>query len=191
MLYNPIDDHLLPDNTPRDPQKLLFLSSPIKGLEEVLNHFIALNERVKKPFHLYVADPGYKIKGHRFSTDTLKAMDNVIVLGALSHDKVIAHLRDSFCIFYPQQTFSETFGIIYAEANAVGTPVISHDIGSAKEVLGGGSQIININEPNRILKTLEDWQARGAPVVSVNPAFRLSAVISAWEALLGKSILCN
>ena len=43
-IYNPIDDHLIPDSTPVDSKKLIFFSQPAKGLAYTLKVF----EKLKK-----------------------------------------------------------------------------------------------------------------------------------------------
>ncbi len=53
------------------------------------------------------------------------------------------HIRESLCVFYPQTQRCETFGLVYAESNAVGTPVLAHDFGAAREVLSSPDQLIN------------------------------------------------
>ena len=124
--YNPVD--LMPDDTPVQANKLVFFSSPHKGLDQVLRAFEAVRAW-RTDWQLFVANPGYLSQDHALPR-------GVVTLGALPHEEVIRHVREAFCVFYPQATFAETFGLVFAEANAVGTPVLAHSLGSAAEVLG-------------------------------------------------------
>jgi glycosyltransferase involved in cell wall biosynthesis len=178
FIYNPLDDALSPDTTPRNPNRLLFASSPHKGLAQVFAQFRAARETIPD-LTLRVADPGY------LAWDTGPVPEGVIFLGKLSHSGVIAEMRRALCLFYPQTSFAETFGLVLAEANAVGTPVLAHGtLGANAEVVGDPSQLVDGNDTEQIVETLHRWQA-GPPVVSTNPAFRLTTVARTWAETLG------
>ena len=57
-IYNPVDDQLVPDDLPVDPAKLIFFSSPSKGLDFTLDAFQALRRRMPD-LRLQVGNPGY------------------------------------------------------------------------------------------------------------------------------------
>tara|TARA_R110002096_G_scaffold235626_1_gene425956 strand:+ start:1060 stop:1392 length:333 start_codon:yes stop_codon:yes gene_type:complete len=110
---------------------LFFCSSPHKGLNQVFRQFAALRERFPKLTH-EVADPGY------LAWDTGKIPDGVWLRGSLSHDRRIGRMRRALCLFYPQDSFAETFGLVIAEANAVGTPfLVQRGLGANDEVVCG------------------------------------------------------
>jgi len=123
---------------------------------------------------LAVADPGY------LAWDTGPVPEGVQFLGTLPHHELIAQMRRSLCLFYPQVTFSETFGLVIAEANAVGLPVLAHrGRGANDEVVGDAGQLVDVRKTGQIIARLRDWQTR-FPAVRGNPAFRLSTVAQAW-----------
>lgn len=176
-LYNPIADDLNPDETTFNHNKLLFLSSPHKGLKEtlaafkqVLNHF--------PDFRLSISNPGYRQM-------TYSLPEQARFLGVLRHQEVIQQLRESFCVFYPQTSKPETFGLIYAEANAVGTPVLANHFGAAKEVLSHSTQLINGKKIDHIIAKLHEWKKQ-RPQVYGKPEFRLRCVTQQWLQLLEK-----
>ena len=180
VCYNPVE--LEPDETPVQPNKLVFFSSPHKGLDQVLRAFEAA--RAWRPdLQLFVANPGYLSQEHRLPR-------GVVTLGALPHREVIGHVREAFCVFYPQSTFAETFGLVFAEANAVGTPVLTHPIGSAGEVLGetpeAGGQLVDARDVGAVVARLRQWHETGRPGVKARQAFRLGRVLDGWEALLSR-----
>jgi glycosyltransferase involved in cell wall biosynthesis len=175
-IYDPIDDSLRPDATPVDPEKLVFFSSPHKGLDEVLRVFEAVRPH-RPSARLYVANPGYR-------DDGCVEARGVVNLGSLPQAQVLRHVREAFCVFYPQTTFEETFGLIYAEANAVGTPVLAHPIGAAPEVLSNPEQLVDCSDPARVVETLTRWYIRGRPRIEHHDRYRLSSIVSQWENLL-------
>lgn len=177
VLYNPIDDLLQPNETPTKADQLLFMSSPQKGLPETLKLF----EGVQKEFpeyQLVIANPGY-------SQMDLRLPQQARFLGALPHHQVLQHLRESFCVFYPQYVRVETFGLVYAEANAVGTPVLAHDSGAAREVLSDANQLVNGHKLSSVLAKLNEWRQK-RPQLQGRKEFRLSNVIKAWLELLAQ-----
>lgn len=170
--YNPIPKPQLNQSLPqRDLNKLLFLSAPNKGLKQVLKTFQQINRHLKD-LRLYIANPGYR-------EDHPEDITNVHYLGALPPEQVQYHIATSLCVFYPQNTFAETFGLIYAEANALGTPVMAHDIGAAREILHPDNALIDAEDNYQITKTLVQWQ-RALPNVSYRDVFDEAAIYQQW-----------
>lgn len=178
-VYNPIDDGLLPNDTPVDPTKLVFFSSPHKGLRQVLTAFARVKERLPK-LTLYVANPGYWPLPNQIENG------DVVVLGALPHREVMQHVREAYCVFYPQNRFKETFGLVFAEANAVGTPVITHPLAAAAEVLEDQQQLVDVSDAENVVERLVKWYNQGRPQVQLPAKFRLQHVLSSWENLLAE-----
>lgn len=186
-VYNAIDDELKPDATAVDRSKLLFLSAPAKGLDETIERFQEVR-RGLPDLVLYIAHPGYIdfARYRRFDRRRL-ALPGQVVLGAMSHPAIVQHLREALCVFYPQSTKAETFGLIYAEANAVGTPVLAHDLGAAREVLSHPDQLVDGRSAAALTARLVAWREQGRPAVHCRPQFRTSAVAQQWKELLGLS----
>lgn len=176
VIYNPIEDGLAPDSTPVDPNKLVFFSSPHKGLEYTLDIFKTLKDHWRPNLELYVANPGY------LPTPAL-SMDGVKVLGALPRHTALQHVREAFCVFYPNHVFPETFGLVLAEANAVGTPVLTHALGAAREVLDNPQQLVDTRDRQKLIDTFCHWHPGNRPVVGPDPRFKLSAVTGKWKCL--------
>ena len=180
VIYNPLDDDLCPDDTPRVRDRLLFASSPHKGLGEVFAQFAALRQHIPD-LNLAVADPGY------LRWETGPVPDGVDFLGSLSHDALVQQMRHALCLFYPQTTFAETFGLVLAEANAVGTPALVHaGLGANAEIAAGGDQQVDGHDPAQILARVQAWRV-APPRVSANPDFRLSRVAEVWAQLFQRA----
>ncbi|MEI4488792.1 glycosyltransferase family 4 protein [Frigidibacter sp. MR17.14] len=181
-IYNPIAEDLVPDTTQRDPDLLLFASSPHKGLNEVFQHFTVVRHRWPD-LRLAVADPGY------LSWPTGAVPDGVTFLGRLSPEVLAQWMRRSLCLFYPQTQFAETFGLVIAEANAVGCPALLHaGLGANDEIAGHHGQCIDTTAPAAVERKLAEWRAVSATApmsVTLSDGLRLSAVVAAWRAELG------
>lgn len=174
---NPIADDLHPDATPRNRDLLFFASAPHKGLDQVLAAFVDLRETLPS-LRLELADPGY------LAWDTGAVPAGVTALGTLPHRDVIAKMRQSLCVFYPQTRFAETFGLVLAEANAVGCPVLVHrGLGANDEVVSDADQCIDAGDPDRIAAQIVAWR-KTPPKPTLNSQFRATAVLQDWQRLL-------
>lgn len=176
QIPNPIDDNIVPENTPIDLNKLVYCSAPNRGLEDTLKIF-AKAKKINKNFELYLSCPGYK-KLESSSQEGVK------VLGSLSHKENIKNMRNALCLFYMNNIFPEPFGLVFAEANAIGTPVLTHDFGGAKEILSNKEQLINTHDEQSVLERLMLWHNGARPKVYLDEKFRFSNVIKLWYTLL-------
>lgn len=173
VIYNPYDESLAPRGT-YDPDRLVFISSPHKGLRDAIRLFAPLKERWPS-LELVAANAGNVELGQ----------PGVRALGNLTHDKAMDLLAGAFCMFYPNMTYPETFGIVYAEANALGTPVLAHDFGSAAEVLGDPRQVVDARNPAAVVERFAQWREHGRPQVAGREVFKLANIVEQWKALDG------
>lgn len=177
---NPVADALAPDSTPRDPDLLLFASAPHKGLNQVYERFAEVRAAIPA-LRLEVADPGYL----RWRTD--QAPRGVRHLGALPQADLHARMRRALCLFYPQTSFAETFGLVIAEANALGCPVLVHrGLGANDEVASTPDQCVDAGDSASLLRRLRQWRA-APPRIETRPCFRLRAVAGDWANFLHAS----
>jgi glycosyltransferase involved in cell wall biosynthesis len=204
--YNPLDESLRPDGSPFDDRQLVFFSSPNKGLAFALDAFGALREAIPD-LRLVVGNPGYK-------ADARAALPGVEFLGPQPQAVMHGHVRRSLCTFHPNFRIPETFGLVYAESHALGTPVLTHDFGAAAEIVGDPRQVLRVARrfpfyealvhplpprwrriPARLLADagffdpyiarIKDWRVPGRrPVVGPDPRFALSAVAAQWRDML-------
>ncbi len=206
-IYNPIDEGLHPDGTPIDERKLVFFSSPNKGLRFTLDAFDALRRRMPD-LRLVVGNPGYKDGG-------VGRARGVEFLGPQPQPRIHAEVRTALCTFFPNFVLPETFGLVFAESNALGTPVLTHDCGAAREVLADERQILPVTAAKRLyegllggcaprcravsarlaarlglfdeyLQRIRAWRSGQRPVTGPDPRFRLSAVAQRWREVLAR-----
>ena len=210
-IYNPIDDDLMPTGEAVDPGKLVFLSSPNKGLRFALDAFEAV--RCALPgMRLCVGSPGYKSFRDAGVRGRADANSGIQWLGPLPHARAVTEMRSALCVFYPNFVLPETFGLVFAEASAVGTPVLTHDCGAAAEVLADPRQLLPIapaarryERTTRLLpgalrpilaaraerrgvfepyvERVRAWRS-DRPRTAPDARFRLAAVAERWRALL-------
>ena len=128
---------------------------------------------------LVYANPGYLPSKDFNSPD-------VINLGELSHSKVLEEMSKCEVLFQTQRVFAESFGIVLAEANAMGTPVLSHNFGAASEVLmQAGNGVVNCNNPTTIEDTLVRMLQKPQEV-HLDKRFTIDEVGAKWDKLLGE-----
>jgi len=204
-IYNPIDETLAPDDTPVDATKLVFFSSPNKGLDFTLDAFAALRQRMPD-LRLLVGNPGYK-------ADRSARRSGVEFLGALPQRAMHQQVRGALCTFFPNFVIPETFGLVFAESHALGTPVLTVDCGAALEVLGDRDEVLPLRRSYRVYERMvgrlppglrrmparlaaraglfdafagrvQAWRAGARPRVAPDPRFRLGSVAARWRSLL-------
>jgi glycosyltransferase involved in cell wall biosynthesis len=204
-IYNPVDEALVPDQSPVDNDKLVFFSSPNKGLAFTLDAFQALRRRMPD-LRLTVGNPGYKV---RPST----RIQGVEYLGPQPQERIHAEVRTALCTFFPNFVIPETFGLVFAESQAVGTPVLTHDCGAAAEIVVDPQQLLPVTWAHRLYETavgglspdwrtgparladrlglfdqyierIQAWRRGERPRTFPDPRFHLEAVAVKWRALL-------
>ena len=182
-IYNAIDSEFTKNDGVVDENKLLFLSTANKGLNEVLSHFKALLDEAPE-YKLYLAGTDRANLDGCVQDKSLIHSNSVVILGRIPKNKVIAHLRNSFCVFYPQYVHPETFGLIYVEANCVGTPVLAHSFGSTSEVIRNKEQLVDARDTKAVVNKLLEWKKYGRPEVSCDSRFLLANVVNQWKKML-------
>lgn len=204
-IYNPIDDALEPDGSAVDARKLVFFSSPNKGLAYTIDAFRALRRRMPD-LYLRVGNPGYKA-GHPVD------IEGVEWLGPQPQERIHEEVRSALCTFVPNFVIPETFGLVFAESHALGTPVLTADCGAALEILGDPEQVTSVTRAQRLYEStlrkipvswregparvaerlglfdryverISAWRSGGRPNASPDPRFRLSTVVRHWRTLL-------
>ncbi|MBV8910680.1 MAG: hypothetical protein JOZ89_07970, partial [Gammaproteobacteria bacterium] len=107
----------------------------------------------------------------------------------------------------------ETFGLVFAESHALGTPVLTHDCGSAAEIVHDRQQLLPVTAACRLYEAATGrlpaawrlgparlaaaaglfdpyaerilaWRNGARPRAKPDPRFRLSAVTAQWRSLL-------
>lgn len=159
-----------------DPDQLIFCSSPHKGLEQVLSYFVKARQAIPT-LKLLIANPGYM-------HDKLIEERGVCVTGALSRVQLHTRISSSLCVFYPQSSFLETFCLVAAEANALGTPILAPSIGALPEVTSPPTQLLPVLSINEIIEKLHHWRTGSRPKTILKGDFSVDQVAHQWRKLL-------
>ncbi len=176
VIPNPVQVHHR-GRVSRNRNHLLFCSSPHKGLEQVVERFDEVRREIPE-LQLRICNPGY------LSDPELKK-SGIVVLGSLSRPQLHAEMARALCVFYPQTRFRETFGLVGAEANALGTPVLAPaGIGALSEVLGGSGQLLYSINATVLVQQLEKWRSGQSPSVFKRAEFEPLAVAKHWMAMI-------
>ncbi len=177
-IYNPLSEHAQIHTANYDKNKLTFISSPHKGLDRALDLFPRL-QAINPDFKLYVTNPGY------YADAAKTGNSGIINLGSTTQQEAIRHVAESLCLFYPNTVFPETFGMVMSEANAVGTPVLTHPIGAAKEVLDSHpEQTVDCRDNKAVIDRVLKWWGGARPNVMARPEFKLHRVVQDWVRML-------
>ena len=86
----------------------------------------------------------------------LIAGSNVEFLGKVSDEKLLSLYQNCKALIFPG---IEDFGLVMAEAQSVGAPVIAYRQGGAKEIIKEGKtgEFFNKQDPNSLASVLEKW----------------------------------
>ncbi len=175
-IYNPV---VVPDfeYSATEHKKLVFFSSPHKGLQRTLDVFQMLRQR-DPAWRLQIANPGY----YNSSNTSLEGVEN---LGCLPHTSIMQYVMSAVCVFHLNDVFPETFGLVHGEANALGVPCITHHIGASFEVLGP-QQVMDVRNSKAVIDRVETIE-RNPGVIRIKPRaeFRIEQVINRWEEVIG------
>jgi glycosyltransferase involved in cell wall biosynthesis len=80
-------------------------------------------------------------------------------------------------------TIPERFGLVLAEANAAGVPVIAMDLGSCREVIKEGQTGFLVNNVNEAVQALKRVHVidRGVCRARIHQLFSIETMVEAYE----------
>lgn len=153
MVYNGLDLSLFPYQE-KNSDYLVFLArvSPQKGVH------IAIDIAKKTKKKLIIAgktsheDKSYLDKYFWPEVDNKQ----IIYKGEVNFKDKINLLRNAYCLLHPIESFFEAFGMSLVEAQACGTPVISYDNGSPKEVINSAKTGFVVSNFEEMLASVDE-----------------------------------
>jgi len=169
----------------RDKYKLAFFSSEHKGLHTSLKAFSELF-LTNTDYQFYIASPSYK------QIDIDVNLPNVHQLGKMSRQEILEFTSECFALVHLNSVYPETFGCINAEANLVGTPVISYDYGANKEVIDRFNDYAIKPLPysadtfgyDMFIKKMLELTTINSPTVQLKKQFTVENILPKWQNLL-------
>ncbi|MDQ0803462.1 glycosyltransferase family 4 protein [Priestia megaterium] len=127
----------------RDSNNLIFVGrlSPEKGIQDLLEAWNLVSK--KKNSKLLIIGEGPE----KNRLEKLYDSENIVFLGKKNSDEVIRYMKEAKYLIVPSIWY-EGFPMTIVEAYSVGTPVISSNIGSLKEVVINGETGFHFNYRN-------------------------------------------
>ncbi len=86
-------------------------------------------------------------------------------------------------MFYPSNKVPETFGIVFLESHAVGTPVLAHHHGSAVEFLTT-DETLDATDDAAVEARIALWRSGGRPAPRLDDKLRIEAVLQRWDGFI-------
>jgi glycosyltransferase involved in cell wall biosynthesis len=169
--YNPVADHLytnVRDVTKVNKNLMVWASSPHKGLDNALGTFKKIKARLPL-MQLLIYHPGYMDQEPIINPGTL-------FYGPTGSRHVWHNLKKALCLFYPSD-FKETFGLVVAEANALGVPVAGYPVAAIKEIISNDQQL-SIDEDD-LIERICQWHEHPITVPG-RDEFKISNVVATW-----------
>jgi glycosyltransferase involved in cell wall biosynthesis len=168
-----------------DLNRIVYASAWVKGIEGVIDVFDYVF-RHDPDFRLTLMNPGYD-NAARYEPLLADVRDRydarVEVLGPKSRAEFSRVVAGSLCTISAR--FSETFGCIFAESLALGTPVLADTSSGAVCEYAGEESIVDYGQPATVLERLRSL--REARVCRALPeSYSVDAVMQAWRDLLAK-----
>jgi glycosyltransferase involved in cell wall biosynthesis len=166
-IYCPVDENCY--NHPRpdvDVNQLVWMSSPHKGLDKALELFSEIRHNMPL-LKLCVFNPGY-FDGSRPTISGVKYIPKA------SRGDMRLVVASSLALFYPTD-FEETFGLVAAEAEALGVPCITNPIAALAE---SATTFYKVDDINQLQVD--------RPVVTGQPRFKFDSIWPQWQEILSE-----
>ncbi len=161
------------------------LSSPTARLDDVLRAFRHVRARLPE-MELHYAYPEHGADQATRVKALIARTEGVVNRDRLTQDQVVDEMRTALCYFYPNRSCDEAFGLVFAESNAVGTPVLTSPIGAAPEVLRDGDQLVDCHDLDQIASKIARWRSGERPEIRLAAAFRYETMLANWRAVLSE-----
>jgi len=179
--YNPVPTqaYLSLDERPLKINKdlMVWMSSPHKGLNKALELLKEVQKEAPN-MQLMIFNPGY-LKNYLIN------QKGILMQGSLPAKQMWNHVKSALCLFYPC-TFTETFGCVAAEANALGVPVSTYAKGALVESVSSADQLSEDGDEKSLVQKVLHWHRGHRPTVYGQDRFAEPSVAHAWSKVLNR-----
>ena len=149
VIHNPLDLSLFYGYVKRDLNKLIFASIPYKGIEfldDIINDLILKTKNENLKLYVYSSMSLYnrKDQDNEYNNIFQKLSHNkniILNTSLLSPKQLAVELMTSNLYIHPQ-TYHETFGMVFTQAQAAGCIPLTLNIGASKEVIYNKENIL-------------------------------------------------
>lgn len=178
-VYNPVPESIY--NTAErkvDRNLMVWAASPHKGLDAALGTYKKIYSLLPN-MKLLIYNPGY-MKGEFI------ANPGVLYNGPTAAQHVRHNMKKALCTYYPTQ-FEDTFGLVAAESNAVGTVTACYASGALPEIIHD-NEGINPDE-DALINVIQYWHKNGPPIAKGREEFKTKNVVQQWLRTMAGQIL--
>jgi tetratricopeptide (TPR) repeat protein/predicted O-methyltransferase YrrM len=147
------------NNTNRDPKRLVYTSTPFRGLDVLLALFPRIKARVPEAtLDVYSSMAVYQVDKKTDQTQYgdlygQAAQPGVTLKGSVLQDELSQALKQAAIMVYPNH-FAETSCIAAMEAMAAGMPVVTTQLGALPETVAAGGILIDGDAHSRAYQDL-------------------------------------
>ncbi|MCF7820115.1 MAG: glycosyltransferase family 4 protein [Candidatus Pacebacteria bacterium] len=153
MVYNGLDLSFFPFiNKPGNYLVFLARISPSKGVHTAIEVAKKLNQKLIIAGKVSAVDKDYLDKYFWPQIDGKQ----IVYKGELAFKDKVDLLKNAYCLLHPIENIFEAFGMSLIEAQACGTPVVSYDSGSPKEVISPGKTGFVVSSFKEMLKAVKE-----------------------------------
>jgi len=185
LTRNGVDPGLFEGTPPRNRYKLIYINTPFRGLDVLVNLFPLLQQAVPGvELHLYT---GMSLYGDQFSEweeqlqglyDYARKMPGVYLREPLAKADLAKELLTSGLSLYPSH-FEECCSIASLEVQAAGVPMITSDLAGLKDTIKHGETGILIPVDDEELRS----RSQQYRINFLNQSVRLLRDEAAWKTL--------
>lgn len=153
VIYNGFSkDYRLDENFQTDYKPYLFFVSRLeerKNVANIVRAFEILKEQYKIPHKLLLGGkPGFGYEKIKNVIENVNSRKYIVELGYVSEEEKWNLLKHADIFLFP--TFYEGFGLPAIEAQSVGTPVVTSNNSSIREVANGSALLVDPNNAEEI-----------------------------------------
>ena len=153
VLGNGVDEKLFNKNVAKVPGRLIYSSTPFRGLDVLAEVFPEIKRRV--PHANLRVFSSMKLYGSSYNDDefaklysALRHMSGVEYFGSVKQDRLAQEMQEAEVLTYPN-VFPETYCITAIEALTAGTPIVTSKYAALKEVVPNGAGFVLAKSPYR------------------------------------------
>lgn len=158
---NGVETDLFKQEVERDPYRLIYSSTPFRGLDVLLKVFPKIKEKVPKAnlhifssMKVYGSDGEEKDKDYKKLYDLAKELDGVHYHGSVKRKRLAKEMKKASLLAYPNK-YKETCCITAMEAMTAGTPIVTTKLAALPEIIPDDCGILIDGDSNS-----EDYQKK-------------------------------
>lgn len=161
-----------------DPRKNL--ATLLKALD------IIVNKKGHREYKLILVGDGIERRMLKEIVADLELEENVTFVGSVPNSSPLLPRYYALADLFILPTLYEGFGWVYLEAMASGTPILTTNVGSNPEIVGGVGELIEPKDPELLANCIQDLMNDPAQLEKMRKKGIDRSRSYSWEALIPK-----